>query len=187
VIYCSTMSKSLFPSLRLGYLALPEWLTPDAIAAKWLADFGGSALIQQTVCDLMATGEYDRHISRMRRRYSARREALTRELRLHLRSEIEIEGDGAGLHLVVWMPNLTHAQVEALVAACERRGIGVYAIARHALAPLRRPGVMLGYGLLDESQIREGIRGLADAYREVCRAQDRGKPAGAARRRRASR
>jgi GntR family transcriptional regulator / MocR family aminotransferase len=170
VIYCSTVSKSLFPSLRLGYLALPEWLTADAIAAKWLSDLGGSALIQQAVCDLMATGEYDRHISRMRRRYSARRETLTRELRLHLRSEIDIEGAGAGLHLVVWMPNLTHAHVEALVAACESRGIGVYSIARHALTPLRRAGVMLGYGLLDEGQIREGIRGLAAAYWEVCRA-----------------
>jgi GntR family transcriptional regulator / MocR family aminotransferase len=170
VIYCSTVSKSLFPALRLGYLALPEWLTADAIAAKWLSDLGGSVLIQQTVCALMASGEYDRHISRMRRRYSARREALTRELRLHLRSEIEIEGDGAGLHLVVWMPNLTHAQVDALAAACERRSIGVYSIARHALRPLARPGVMLGYGLLDESQIREGIRGLAAAYWEVCRA-----------------
>jgi GntR family transcriptional regulator / MocR family aminotransferase len=183
VIYSSTVSKSLFPSLRLGYLALPEWLTADAIAAKWLADLGGSALIQQTVCDLMATGEYDRHISRMRRRYSAHRETLTRELRLHLRSEIEIEGDGAGLHLVVWMPNLTHAQVEALVAACERRGIGVYSIARHALAPLRQPGVMLGYGLLDESQIREGIRGLVAAYREVRRAgPSRSRGSGARRR-----
>jgi GntR family transcriptional regulator / MocR family aminotransferase len=170
VIYCSTVSKSLFPSLRLGYLAVPEWLTADAIAAKWLSDLGGSALVQQTVCDLMATGEYDRHLSRMRRRYSARRETLTRELRLHLRSEIEIDGDGVGLHLVVWMPNLTHAQVDALVAACERRGIGVYSIARHALAPLRRAGVMLGYGLLDESQVREGIRGLGAAYWEVCRA-----------------
>jgi GntR family transcriptional regulator / MocR family aminotransferase len=170
VIYCSTMSKSLFPSLRLGYLALPEWLTADAIAAKWLSDLNGSALIQQTVCDLMATGEYDRHISRMRRRYSARREALTRELRLHLRSEIEIEGDGAGLHLVVWMPKLTHAQMDALVAACARRSVGVYSIARHALSPLARPGVMLGYGLLDESQIRDGIRVLAAAYGEVCRA-----------------
>lgn len=67
------------------------------------------------------------------------------------------------------MPNLTHAQMEALVAACQRRGIGVYSIARHALGPLERPGVMLGYGLLDESQIREGIRGLAAAFREVSR------------------
>jgi GntR family transcriptional regulator/MocR family aminotransferase len=173
VIYCSTVSKSLFPSLRLGYLALPEWLTADAIAAKWLTDLGGSVLVQQTVCDLMATGEYDRHISRMRRRYSGRREMLTRELRLQLQSEIEIEGDGAGLHLVVWMPKLTHGEVDALVAACERRSIGVYSIARHALAPLRRAGVMLGYGLLDDSQIREGIRGLAAAYREVCRRQQR--------------
>jgi GntR family transcriptional regulator/MocR family aminotransferase len=183
VIYCSTLSKSLFPALRLGYLALPEWLTADAIAAKWLSDLGGSALIQQTVCDLMATGEYDRHISRMRRRYSARRETLTRELRLHLRSEIEIEGDGAGLHLVVWMPNLTHAQVEALAAACERRGIGVYSIARHGLRPLERPGVMLGYGLLDESQIREGIRGLAAAFWEVSRPAPSRKPRSSARHR----
>ena len=182
VIYCSTVSKSLFPSLRLGYLALPEWLTADAIAAKWLSDLGRSALIQQTVCDLMATGEYDRHISRMRRRYSARREMLTHELRLHLGSEIDVEGAGAGLHLVAWMPHLTHPDVETLVALCERRGIGVHSIARHALTPLRRAGVMLGYGLLDDDQIRKGIRGVAAAYREVRRvASSPGRPSSARR------
>jgi GntR family transcriptional regulator/MocR family aminotransferase len=177
VIYVGTFSKSLFPSLRLAYLAVPQWLVADAISAKWLTDRGGSALLQQPVRDLMATGEYDRHISRMHRRYSARREVLTRELRRHLGSEIQIEGDGAGLHLIVWMPNSTPSQVDALELACRRRGIGVYSIAPHAVHPPRYAGLILGYGLLDEDGIREGIRGLAAAYRELRSTQSRSRPA----------
>ena len=107
---------------------------------------------------------------------------LTHELRLHLGSEIDVEGAGAGLHLVAWMPHLTHPDVETLVALCERRGIGVHSIARHALTPLRRAGVMLGYGLLDDDQIRTGIRGVAAAYREVRRvASSPGRPSSARR------
>ena len=169
VIYCGTFSKSLFPSLRLAYLALPEWLVADATRTKWLTDRGASALLQAPVRDLMATGEYDRHISRMQRRYSARRDVLTRELRRYFGSEIQIQGDGAGLHLVVWMPGLNGSQLDALALACERRNIAVYSMAPHSVRPLRRPGLLLGYGLLDESRITEGIRGLAAAYRELKR------------------
>ncbi len=167
VIYCGTFSKSMFPSLRLGYLAFPEWLAADAVNAKWLTDRGSSALMQFPVRELMASGEYDRHIRRMHRRYAARRDVLTRTLRAHLGSKVTIAGSGAGLHLVVWMPTLSAIQMESLVAASQRRGIGVYSIAPHAVATLPVQGLMLGYGLLDEERIEEGIRGLAAAYREV--------------------
>jgi GntR family transcriptional regulator / MocR family aminotransferase len=167
VIYCGTFSKSLFPSLRLAYLALPDWLVADAINAKWLTDRGCSALLQQPLRDLMASGEYDRHISRMHRRYSARRSVLTKELRRYFGSEIEIEGDGTGLHLIAWMPNLSAAQIEPLQDACVRRGIGVYSIAPHAVRPLGRQGLILGYGIVEEQRIRQGISALSSAYREV--------------------
>lgn len=167
VVYCGTLAKSLFPSLRLGYLAVPEWLRTDAISAKWLADRGSSGLLQHAVRDLMATGEYDRHIARLRRRYSARRAILTRELRSHLGSEVEIAGDAAGLHLVVWTPNLRPFELEALVSECRRRSIGVYSVAEHAVGTLPTPGLILGYGLLDEDRLRKGIRGLAAAYQTL--------------------
>jgi GntR family transcriptional regulator/MocR family aminotransferase len=167
VIYCGTFAKSLFPAVRLGYLVLPGTLAEAVINAKWLTDRGSSLLLQHVVGDLMVSGEYDRHISRMKRRYSVRRDQLIRALRHYFGDDVEVAGGAAGLHLVAWLPRLRPEDMDALVARCADRGIGVYSVARHALRPLRRPGLIIGYGLTDEDAIARGVRGMAAAYRGV--------------------
>jgi len=162
VIYCGTFAKSLFPSMRLGYLALPPSLAAAAVSAKWLLDRGASPLLQRLIRNLMRSGEYDRHLRRMQRRYASRRDALVRALTTHLGREIEIGGDAAGMHLIAWLPRLDRAGVDALAAACRARDVGVYPIARHAVRRLKRQGLILGYGLVNENAIEEGVRVLAD-------------------------
>ena len=76
VIYCGTFAKSLFPSLRLAFLAAPPALANALVRAKWLCDLGSSALLQHTLAQLMSTGEYDRHIRRMQKQYRGRRHVL---------------------------------------------------------------------------------------------------------------
>jgi GntR family transcriptional regulator / MocR family aminotransferase len=124
-------------------------------------------LMQALVRTLMTNGAYDRHIRRMQRRYTARRDALVHALREHLAEEVEIAGDASGMHLVAWFPKLATSHIDALVAACQRRDVGVYSIARHALRPLRRAGLILGYGLVDERATDRGVRILAAAYRKI--------------------
>jgi GntR family transcriptional regulator/MocR family aminotransferase len=167
VIYCGTFAKALYPAVRLGYLLLPASLADGAASVKWLLDRGSPLPIQRMVAALMGSGDYDRHIRRMQRRYAARRDRLTRTLRDELGPAVEIGGDGAGLHLVAWLPGLDAPEIEALVSACRDRGVGVYSVARHALKPLARGGLILGYGLLDEAAIEAGVRRLAAAYRHV--------------------
>ena len=169
VIYCGTFAKALFPSVRLGYLALPDSITTAAIGAKWVSDRGSSTLIQRLVREFMVAGDYDRHIRRMHRRYAARRAAIAKALVDHLGDEVRIAGDAGGLHLVAWLPRLSAADVDALIDACEKRDVGVYSIARHAIAPLRCGGLVLGYGLVEEGVIETGVRRLAAAYRQLVR------------------
>ncbi|MEZ5287926.1 MAG: PLP-dependent aminotransferase family protein [Vicinamibacterales bacterium] len=167
VIYCGTFAKALFPSLRLGYLSLPQHLASSGASVKWLLDRGTSTLLQHVVADLMASGEYDRHLRRMHRRYAARRAVLVRTLHERLGTDVIVSGDTAGLHLVAWLPTLPASAADELESACLARGVAVYSIARHALRPLRRAGIMLGYGLLDEDAIEEGVRVLAAAVKRI--------------------
>jgi GntR family transcriptional regulator/MocR family aminotransferase len=169
VIYCGTFAKALFPSVRLGYLALPDSITTAAIDAKWVSDRGSSTLIQRLVREFMAAGDYDRHIRRMHRRYAARRAAIAKALVDQLGDEVRIAGDAGGLHLVAWLPRLSAADVDVLIDACEKRDVGVYSIARHAIAPLPCGGLLLGYGLVEEGVIETGVRRLASAYRQLLR------------------
>jgi len=167
VIYCGSFAKSLFASLRLGYLALPATLVGAVVSAKWLSDRASSNLLQRLVRDIMTTGEYDRHIRRMQRRYAARRDVLRTALTQYLGSEVEVAGDGAGMHLVAWFARLAPSEMDALVTACRRRDVGVSSIASHAVRPMARGGLILGYGMVDEEAIAVGVRRLAAAYRSV--------------------
>ncbi len=166
VIYCGTFAKSLFPSCRLGYLALPHTLVRPIVECKWLADRGSSRLVEGAIGELLATGHYDRHIRRMQRRYRARCAALERSLQKHLGSAVEVQGSSAGLHLVAWLPALPRRRVKDLIEACMARSIGVYPVDRYSTRAMRA-GLLLGYGLVEIDDIDRGVRGLAEAYREV--------------------
>jgi GntR family transcriptional regulator / MocR family aminotransferase len=176
VIYCGTFAKSLFPSLRLGYLSLPRSLMPAAVGCRWLSDLGSSAILQRVVGELMTRGAYDRHVRRVQRRYRARRDAMVTALRTHFGSDVDIQGEEAGAHFIVWLKGLPATRVDELVATCRAKSVGVYA-ARNAMTVYSDTlaadhatgcaGLLLGYGLVDIDGIRKGMRILASVYRDM--------------------
>ncbi len=91
------------------------------------------------------------------------RERLTVLLAEYLGAAVRVQGDEAGLHLVAWFPGWTPTDVDAIVAACRALDVGLYSISRHALTPLPIGGLMLGYALLGEAAIEEGVKRLAAA------------------------
>jgi GntR family transcriptional regulator/MocR family aminotransferase len=165
VIYCGTFAKALFPAVRLGYLSLPARLVEAVADAKWLTDRGSSALLQRALAALMASGAYDRHMRRLRRRYGARRTLLLRALRRHFDDEIDVTGADAGFHVVVWFRHLPADAGAAIADACRSQGVGIYPVGPLALRPLGRAGVILGYGVVRDEEIERGIRTLAREYR----------------------
>ena len=76
VIYMGTVSKTLAPALRLGWLVLPPRLLDAVLEQKTLADHGCPTLDQLALARLLESGAYDRHLRQARRRYRARRDAL---------------------------------------------------------------------------------------------------------------
>lgn len=183
VIYCGTLAKALFPGLRLGYLSMPRELIEPMRHAKWLADCGSPLLLQRTIASMMATGEYERHIRRMTRRYRTRRDTLVGAVRRQFGDQAVIAGAGAGLHVVLWLPFLPSGRVDALIAACADRDVSVYPLAPHATAPLPHAGLLLGYGIVERETIPTGIARVADAYRSLTASTTRHVPAARAARR----
>ena len=161
VAYLGSFSKALFPPLRVGYVVLPPDLVAPFVAAKWLADRQTATLDQQVLSDFIHEGHFERHLRRMRRLYQARRDALLGALRQHLGGLVTPGGDGAGLHLVAWLPDGWDAR--ALAARAARLGVAAPPLAPYYLEGEGRPGLMLGFAALDEARIREGIRRLAVA------------------------
>jgi GntR family transcriptional regulator / MocR family aminotransferase len=160
VVYVGTFSRTVFSALRIGYLVVPRSLLEPFTVAKWLCDRHTATLEQETLAEFISSGMYERHLRRVRRRTAASRRILLEALRRHLGTRVEISGDQAGAHIVLW-PRRPIAEA-ALIAAAAERGVAVYPTSRYYLRKPGRTGVMLGYPRMRESEIREGVRRLAE-------------------------
>ncbi|MGH7856099.1 MAG: PLP-dependent aminotransferase family protein, partial [Candidatus Binatia bacterium] len=160
-IYVGTFSKLMFPALRLGYLVLPESLVEPVVAAKALADTGSASLEQLTLADFIREGHFGRHLHRSRERNARRRATLLDAIRERFGDRAEVSGANTGLHVLVWLRGAHRRSLGSVSGLAESVGVGAYSVAPHYLEPPRRTGILLGYGPLSETEIREGIRRLA--------------------------
>ena len=156
VIYLSSISKTLAPALRMGWLVPPPALAAEMKEAKRAADRGSAVLEQLGLAVLLERGELDRHLRRSRLEYRRRRDTLVGALARHLPSA-RPHGAAAGLHLLVELPGADEA---ALLAAAPGAGLGLEGLSEHAAAPAA-PAIILGYGCIPEPAIEPGIRVLA--------------------------
>jgi GntR family transcriptional regulator/MocR family aminotransferase len=165
VVYMGTVSKTLAPALRLGWLVLPPRLIDPVIGQKLLADHGCPTIDQLALARLLEGGAYDRHLRQARRRYRARRDALVEAVAMHL-SGARVTGLAAGLHVGVRLEYPIDGL--ALMQAARRHSVGVYPLG-YAYMEIRavHDGLILGYANLAEAAIDEGIRRLALALAEL--------------------
>ncbi len=164
-IYVGTLSKVMYPALRLGYLVLPADMADMVVAARSLTDRQTPTVDQRTLAAFIEQGHFERHLAKMRRLYANRRtatvESLARELPgLHSCDAAET---AAGLHLLASLN--TSLSESALLDRLQAEGIRVDGASPCYLDPPKTPAVMLGYAALAESTIAEGIRRLAAIVR----------------------
>jgi GntR family transcriptional regulator / MocR family aminotransferase len=162
VIYTGTFSRTVFSALRIGYLVVPSSLIRAFTAAKWLCDRHTATLEQETLAEFIATGMYERHLRRLRRNNTERRQALLAAIGKHLRGEVELTGDGAGAHVVLW-PKKRILERTAIRRAAQR-GVGIYGLSGYFIGRAQRPGLLLGYSQMNVEEIREGIRRLGGIF-----------------------
>jgi GntR family transcriptional regulator/MocR family aminotransferase len=172
VIYSGTVSKTLSPGLRLGYLVVPAGLQDVFARAKLLADRHAPLLQQEALAHLIESGLYEGHLRRLRRLNHERRASLLAALGHRLGTRIEVEGADAGLHVVVWLNGIGRAQEAALVAQARAGGIGLYPISSlydpDVPAGLPdRAGLVLGYGALAPRDIERGVQLLGAAVEAI--------------------
>lgn len=163
VIYAGSASKTLAPGLRLGWLLAPARLVEPLAAAKLDADRGSPVLEQLAFAEFLASGEFDRHLRRMRPIYRGRRDALLAALGARL-PHLRPTGVSAGLHLLTLLP--PELDEDAIVGAAKQRGVGVYGLSPYRLTP-GPPGLLFGYAGLTEREIVDGIDVLADVIAQL--------------------
>ena len=163
VFTLGTVSKSLAPSVRLGWVVAPPALSGAVAEAKLLSDRGTSGLDQLALAALLRSGRYDRHLRKMRGVYARRRAALIEALERHAPA-VKLTGLAAGFHAVAHLPEA--ADEDAVVAEALRRSVGLYGMAPfRATRGAAPPQLVLGFGLVSERAIEVGIAAVADLLR----------------------
>jgi GntR family transcriptional regulator/MocR family aminotransferase len=165
VIYVGTLSKILFPALRLGYLVLPKPLVEVFRTVKHLSDRHTASLQQDVVTEFVAQGHFERHLRRTRKHNAQRRVTLLRVLEREFGDAISVQGANAGLHVLAWFRDRAPEDAEEIVARAEQAGVGVYPVTPYYLDRPPAAGLVLGYAALNANEIEAGITLLAGHLR----------------------
>ena len=160
VALIGTVSKSLAPALRLGWIVCPHRLLEPVMEDKRLSDRGSPTLEQLALAKLIESGRYDRHLRRMREVYGRRRDRLVAALAEHA-PHVPLHGLAAGFHAVASLR--PDADETAVVREARERSIGLYAMSEFRPGPsFGPPQIVLGFGNLAEAAIGRGIEAVAD-------------------------
>jgi GntR family transcriptional regulator / MocR family aminotransferase len=175
VIYVGTMSKVMFPGLRVGYMVVPEQLIDAFLAVRALVDAHPSSIAQAALVDFIGEGHLAAHIRRMRALYAERQALLVGAIRERLGERLAVAPSAAGMHLVGWLPR--GAEDRAIANAAAEAGVEAPALSSYYHEPAPARGLLLGYAGVPGPTIGPAVARLALAIeRELCR--DRDRPAG---------
>lgn len=161
VIYVSTFSKVLFPSVRIGFMAVAPRLAAALAGYRRIVSRQNETLLQDAVARWMGSGGFERHLRRMRRTYEERREAISASLQ---------EGKDLGIPfswrvpdggMAVWVD----VGGDADRVAVQARALGVYVQPESSFQLRRAPSRHLRLGFANQSpeEIKSGMNLLFQA------------------------
>ncbi|WP_346961721.1 PLP-dependent aminotransferase family protein [Clostridium sp.] len=163
-IYIGTFSKSLSPSLRVNYMVLPVRLLKRYHSLFSSHNSPVSWLTQCVLAAYMRDGNYERHIRKMCIIYKRCHDIFVQEATEMFGRKVILHGRGAGVHFVLEFPG--GEEQDWLIKQAEKVGVKVYSMIPfwNDRNDCPRNIIFVGYSLLSEQQIREGIALLQSAW-----------------------
>ena len=163
VIYAGTMSKILYPSLRLGYVVAPEQLIDPLVKIRSTMDQHSSAIDQATLAPFITEGFFLSHLKQMRKLYAERREFFIKEFNRLLSDRFLLQIPEAGLNFVAWLRS--EADFARVVRVSAEIGIGPSPLSFYCIEAKLKPAFVFGFAAWTPTQIRESLLRLASALR----------------------
>jgi GntR family transcriptional regulator / MocR family aminotransferase len=163
VIYAGTMSKVLYPSLRLGYVVAPEQLIDSLVKIRSTMDQHSSPIDQATLACFINEGFFLSHIRRMRKLYAERREFFMKEFNRLLGDRFILQIPEAGLNFVAWLRFET--DFEKVARVCAGIGIKPSPLSFYCIEAKLKPAFIFGFAAWTRAQILESLVKLASALK----------------------
>lgn len=159
VVYVGTFSKTLFPSLRIGFAVLPK-----SLQAKWkhyrnFMDVQNPVLEQVALTEFLRKRKMDKHVQRMRRVYGEKRNILLNAIEHSFSNAVQSWGDASGLHVALQFPGMEFGK--RFMLNCRKAGIRIRPVSQYcSVQDNHKDKLLMGYGHLSDTQIRLGVQAL---------------------------
>ena len=165
VIYAGTMSKILYPSLRLGFLVAPPELVDTLVKVRAVMDQHSPAIDQATLARFVTEGFFLSHVKRIRELYARRRIFFVEQFQKWLGDYFDLEITPAGLHFIAW---LRHGEdFPLLMRAREQIGGWPRPLSFFCIEAKLDPAFVFGFAAWSHAQIEQGLAKLASALKQL--------------------
>jgi GntR family transcriptional regulator/MocR family aminotransferase len=164
VIYVGSFSKTMLPTLRVGFAAAPPALTGALRAAKYVTDWHTPLPTQAALARFIDEGDLARHIRKMRAVYRRRHDNITQALTGPLSGRLALLPSAAGLHVSAIAPALSAGEMTEVARRALAAGVAVQPLSTFRITQPPRAGLALGYGAIETDDIGEGLRQLGRAF-----------------------
>jgi GntR family transcriptional regulator/MocR family aminotransferase len=167
VIYVGSFSKSLLPSLRLGFLIAPPSLRAPLRAASQVAGWFVQAPAQAALAAFIDNGLLARHVRKMRRIYAERHDQILHTLETDFADWLRPIQAVTGIHIAATLRSRNRSQERELAACAAANDLSFDRLSNYWFAGRTQPGIVLGYGGIATSKIEEGLRRLRRCFEAV--------------------
>ena len=164
VIYVGSFSKTMLPTLRLGFLIAPPALRAALAAAKYVTDWHTALPIQNAMASFIDEGDFARHIRKMRSVYGHRHRLITTAISGAFGGHLEPVTSTVGIHIAAFAPRATAHDIDHLAEQASQRGVGIQRLASFAVTRPPMPGLVIGYGAIPTDRIPEGLHRLRNCF-----------------------
>ena len=169
VVYVGTFSKTLLPTLRLGFMVVPPSLREAAQKAKHVTDWHTATTAQSALATFIDEGAFGRHVRKMSRVYSERHDVLTAGIRRNFGDHLDLIPSSTGLHVAAYARGAAVEHIDAITLRAYDIGVAI-----QRMSPLRvdgkpQAGIVLGYGAIETTRVAEGLKRLRRCFDECVR------------------
>ncbi len=165
VIYAGTMSKILYPSLRLGFLVAPPQLVDTLVKVRAVIDQHSPAIDQATLARFITEGFFLSHVKRIRELYAQRRVFFIEQFQKWLGDYFDLEVTPAGLHFVAWLRR--REDFLLFIRAREQTGVWPRPLSFFCIKAQLDPAFVFGFAAWPQAQIEQGLAKLASAVKQL--------------------
>ncbi len=149
VLYMGSFSKTLLPALRVGYLVVPEEVVEPMLWAKQISGGESPLLVQATIAEFIDSGQFTRHLRRMRQLYRGKWQHFQQAVTGRLGDSVRPVAESAGMHLVLE----GDFDDMALSQWLRKQGFGSTPLSAHFIGENARTGLVMGFASASEREI----------------------------------